>query len=344
MPEIRITEEESSFPIQARLQRITLRQAAEMLGDREIILTEEAAMELKGLEATMHRLHAGSNRDAKSDYDAKSDSGITSFSASTDSPFKTDTPVQEPVVRDNSNYPNPPPYDAAGPSSPPTGPPSARVNHLYIHRKNDGVRGNYTVDVDLVVPPQLLPDPAPEETMDNLRLSSNNGNVNADVALVGRGDKRASLVAKSKNGNVKFKLVSSIDSTTARKGSVTYNCDDSQLSRHSCSFRLVAESSNGNVTVYLPRDFTGPVTSSTDNGGLDLSNAIKQNYTPFSEDKKVAKGFIGDWSSSGYGEAMQAGAEWTGDEVVAGSKNGRVKLYYIDEFNAGGGFFSSWFK
>ncbi|KAG8950323.1 hypothetical protein FRC04_007765 [Tulasnella sp. 424] len=264
-----------------------------------------------------------SDRDAKSDYDAKLDSGITSFSASIDSPFKTDTPVQEPVVRDNSNYPNPPPYDTAGPSSPrPTGPPSARVNHLYIHRKHDGVRGNYTVDVDLVVPTQLLPDPTPGEAMDNLRLSSDHGSVNADVVLVGRGDKRASLVATSKNGSVKFKL----------------------LSRHNCSFRLVAESPNGTITVYLPRDFTGPITSSTDNGGLDLSNAIKQNYTPFSEDQKVAKGFIGDWSSSGYGEAMQAGAEWTGDELVADCKNGRVKLYYIDEFNAGGGFFSSWFK
>ncbi|KAG8975239.1 hypothetical protein FRC05_006182 [Tulasnella sp. 425] len=347
-----------------------------MLDDREINLTEEAAIMLKGLEATMHRLHAGSyeiscgiavppkiasiaarseeeaaslttraaalsephylqtpdinimilpsDKDVKSDYDAKSDSGITSFSASTDSPFKIDDPVREPVVRDNSNYPNPPPYDAAGPSSPPTGPPSGRVNHFYVHKGNSSVTGSYTVDVDLVVPPQLLPDTAPGEVLENLSLTSNNGSVKADVVLVGRGDKRASLVAKTHNGSAELKL----------------------LSRINCPFRLVAESWNGTVTVYLPRSFVGPVTSSTGNGRLDLSDAVKQNFTLFSDlDRRATKGFIGDWSSSGYGEVTQAGAEWMGDEIIAGTKNGSVKVRYIDEFNAsGGGFFSSWFK
>ncbi|KIO21614.1 hypothetical protein M407DRAFT_28822 [Tulasnella calospora MUT 4182] len=263
-------------------------------------------------------------RDAHSDLDAKSDSGITSFSASTDTTLKSDPPVQEPVIRNDSDYSNPPPYNTAGPSSPPpTSPPSARVNHLSIYRHNDSVRGSYTVDVDLVVPPQLLPDAVPGEALNNLKLTSNNGSVTADVVLVGRGDKRASLLAESKNGSVKFKV----------------------LSRRDCPFRLVAQSSNGTVTVYIPRDFIGPITSSTDNGGLDLSDAVKPNYYPFSEDRKAVKGFIGDWTSSGYGDILQSGAEWTGDELVVGSKNGRVKVYYIDELNAvGGGFFSSLFR
>lgn len=180
------------------------------------------------------------------------------------------------------------------------------------------------MDVDLVVPPQLLLNVVPGETTDNLKLSSNNGAVAADVVLVGRGDKRASLVAESKNGSITFKL----------------------LSRRNCPFRLTAQSGNGRVSVYLPRDFIGTLTSSTNNGRLDLSEGIKRNYNVFSDDQRAAKGFIGDWSSSGYGDAVQMGAAWTGDELVVGSRNGAVKVSYVDEFNSagGGGFFGSLFR
>ncbi|KAG9050160.1 hypothetical protein FS837_007459 [Tulasnella sp. UAMH 9824] len=266
-----------------------------------------------------------SERDAKSEHtDTVSDSGITSFTASTDPPLKVDTPAQEPVARYVPDSSNPPPYSIAGPSSPPLGAqPSARVNHLFIHKLNDAVRGYYTVDVDLVVSPQLFRNVVPGETADNLKLSSNNGAVAADVVLIGRGDKRASLVAETKNGGITFKL----------------------LSRRNCPFRLTAKSWNGRVSVYLPRDFIGTLTSSTDNGGLDLSEGIKRNYNIFYEDRKAAKGFIGDWSSSGYGHAVQSGAAWTGDELVVSSKNGRVKVSYVDEFNSSsGGFFSSLFR
>ncbi|KAG8993714.1 hypothetical protein FRB90_000614 [Tulasnella sp. 427] len=256
-----------------------------------------------------------------------SDSGITSYTDSSDAPFKADPPVQVPVGRDDSEYSNPPPYNTAGPSSPqPAGPFSARINHLYLSRQNDSVKGSYTVDVDLVVPAQLIPNVVQEDGADNLRLYSHNGNVAGDVVLIGRGDKRASLVAESKNGNVTLKL----------------------LSRTTCPFRLSANSHNGGVKVYIPRDFIGPLTSATDNGGLDLSDMVKRNHTPFSEDGKICKGFIGDWSSSGYGDVIQAGKEWKGDELVVGSKNGRVKVFYSDELNntsgpSRGGFFG-WFK
>ncbi|KAG9050162.1 hypothetical protein FS837_007461 [Tulasnella sp. UAMH 9824] len=265
-------------------------------------------------------------RDAKITHDARSDSGITSLSALTDTTVKSDTSAQEPVLRQDSGDANPPPYNTPGPSSPPSSnTPSARVNHLHLVRQGDSVSGRYTVDLDLVVPPQHLPNLADGEGLENLKLVSNNSNVSADVVLIGQEGKRASLVAESKHGNVKINL----------------------LSRGNCPFRLLAKSSGGTVTIYLPRNFIGPFTSSTENGGLDLSDAVKQNYTPFSEDRLAAKGFIGDWSSSGYGDidVVQAGTEGTGDELFASSKWGRVKVFYTDELNAaGGGFFSSWFR
>ncbi|KAG8897449.1 hypothetical protein FRC01_011331 [Tulasnella sp. 417] len=265
-----------------------------------------------------------SESDKSEHTDTASDSGITSFTASTEPPLKFDTPAQEPVARNIPDYANPPPYYTAGPSSPPlAAQPSARVNHLYIHKQNSAVKGYYTVDVDLAVPPQLLLNVVPGESTDNLKLSSNNGAVAADVVLVGRGDKRASLVAESRNGSITFKL----------------------LERRNCPFRLTAQSWNGRVSVYLPRNFVGTLNSSADNGGLDLSEGIKRNFNTFSEDRKTTKGFIGDWSSSGYGDAVQSGAEWTGDELVVSSKNGRVKVSYVDEFiPASGGFFSSLFR
>ncbi|KAG9044249.1 hypothetical protein FS837_008568 [Tulasnella sp. UAMH 9824] len=226
-------------------------------------------------------------RDAKSDYDARSNSGIASFSASTGTTVKADTPAQGPSFRPDSYNFNPPPYNTPGPSSSSTpSTPSPRVNHLHLIKHSDSVNGSYTVDLDLVVPPQLLPSPVDGETLENLKLGSNS-HVSADVVVVGQRKKRASLVAESKDGNVKINI----------------------------------------------------------NGGLDLSDAVKQNYTPFSEDRLAAKGFIGDWVSSGYGDVVQAGTEWTGDELVATSKWRRVKVYYSDEVNAtGAGFFSSWFK
>ncbi|KAG8913418.1 hypothetical protein FRC00_002437 [Tulasnella sp. 408] len=242
-------------------------------------------------------------RDAKSDYEARSDSGIVSFSSSTDTTVKADTAAQGPSFRPDSYNSNPPPYNTPGPSSnssPSSSTPSPRVNHLHLIKHSDSVNGSYTVDLDLVIPPQLLPSPVDGETLENLKLGSNS-HVSADVVVVGQRKKRASLVAESKHGNVKINI----------------------LSRDSCSFRLVVKK----------------------NGGLDLSDAVKQNYTPFSEDRQAAKGFIGDWSSSGYGDVVQAGTEWTGDELVATSKWRRVKVFYNDEVNAtGAGFFSSWFK
>ncbi|KAG8913417.1 hypothetical protein FRC00_002436 [Tulasnella sp. 408] len=256
------------------------------------------------------------DRDAMSAYDARSNLGITALK---DTAIKTDTPAQEPIFGQDSGDSSPPPYNTPEPSTAPSSnTPSARVNHLYLVRQGDSVSGSYTVDLDLVVPPQLLPNLADGEALENLKLVSNNSNVSADVVLIGQGGERASLVAESKHGN---------------------------LSRGTCPFRLVAKTSGGTVRIYLPRNFIGPFTSSTENGGLDLSNAVKQNYTPFSEDRLAAKGFIGDWSSSGYGDVVQAGTEWTGDELFASSKWGRVKVFYTDELNAAGsGFFSSWLK
>ncbi|KAG8903890.1 hypothetical protein FRC01_008941, partial [Tulasnella sp. 417] len=265
-----------------------------------------------------------SERDKSEHTDTASDSGITSFTGSTDPLLKIDSPAQEPVARNIPDNTNPPPYSTAGPSSPPlAAQTSARVNHLYIHKANSAVKGYYTVDVDLAVPPQLLLNVVPGESIDNLKLVSSNGSITADVVLVGQGDKRASLVAETWNGSITFKL----------------------LERRNCPFRLAAQSWNGRVSVYLPRDFIGTLNSSTDNGGLDLSEEIKRNYNMFSEDRKATKGFIGDWSSSGYGNAFQSGAEWAGDELVISSKNGRVKVSYVDEFvPASGGFFSSLFR
>ncbi|KAG8897448.1 hypothetical protein FRC01_011330, partial [Tulasnella sp. 417] len=148
-----------------------------------------------------------SERDKSEHTDTASEFGINSFAASTDPLLKIDTTAQEPVARNIPDYANPPPYYTAGPSSPPlAAQPSARVNHLCIHKLNSAVKGYYTVDVDLAVPPQLLLNVVPGESTDNLKLVSSNGSIAADVVLVGRGDKRASLVAETWNGSITFKL------------------------------------------------------------------------------------------------------------------------------------------
>ncbi|KAG8893445.1 hypothetical protein FRC01_013590, partial [Tulasnella sp. 417] len=145
-------------------------------------------------------------RDIKSGFDAKSDSGTTSFSASTGTPVGIDTRAREIAIGGGSGYSNPPPYRTAGPSTPSAGAASPRVNHLYFNRERDSIKESFTVDVDLVVPPQLLPTADEGRALDNLNLVSTCGSVTADVALVGQGKKRASLVAESKHGSIKFKF------------------------------------------------------------------------------------------------------------------------------------------
>jgi len=90
------------------------------------------------------------------------------------------------------------------------------------------------------------------------------------------------------------------------------------------SFDLKVMSTNGSVTVHIPRSFQGLLTVST-RDGISFSSQLSEHVTTFSEVNNIRKCFVGDLSS--WGEA----GEWAGDKVTAETQNGRVKVQFTDE-------------
>ena len=104
--------------------------------------------------------------------------------------------------------------------------------------------------------------------------------------------------------------------------------------------KLNISSANGAVDVYLPRSFTGPVQLKTGHGEIRNSNGIMPNLNIFSEVDRLQKSFLGDFKH----EEWTSDEEWQGDELIAETRNGSVKLHYMDEpLTATPGFFERLF-
>jgi len=94
------------------------------------------------------------------------------------------------------------------------------------------------------------------------------------------------------------------------------------------------------VRVYLPRDFSGPIITTTRNGSVKLSEAMKAQAMNFGDVRTGGQmRFIGDYS------AYRDAESWIRDEADIKSNNGSLSLYYNDEQpepNPVRSFFSSW--
>jgi hypothetical protein len=91
---------------------------------------------------------------------------------------------------------------------------------------------------------------------------------------------------------------------------------------------MTASSRNGSVAVYLPRSFHGFLTLSSANGSIVFSDAVSPNVTTFSHVTTTKRCFMGDLT------AVPESGEWSGDELVANSHNGKVKVFYVDEIKS----------
>jgi len=146
----------------------------------------------------------------------------------------------------------------------------------------------------------------------HLDLWSANGKVSADVELVrgngeaGRDGERVILKAESRNGSVTVKI-------------------NNPQNQH---LDLYAKSLNGSVHIYIPNPFHGPITASTKNGSVTFSEQIQKDLITFSERDGAKTCFLGEFEGSGFGKE---GMEWEGDVCVAETRNGSVKIWYIDE-------------
>ena len=182
----------------------------------------------------------------------------------------------------------------------------------------------------MTIPPTLLPpleDGIQESDRKNVQLESYNGSVDATVILVNDGKiptKRTTVSVQTQHGSVTARLVRLILSLSYR-----YLIGSQHAPAERPAIQLNAASYNGAVAVYLPRSFRGFLTLSSKNGSIVFSDAVAAQVATFSHVGLTKRCFMGVIA-----DALQDVGEWSGDEVVASSHNGKIRVFYVDEAKA----------
>lgn len=196
----------------------------------------------------------------------------------------------------------------------------------------------------VIATPLLPPEVAnlrPEDRK-NCYLFSRNGSVEAEITLLEKRSviprdvkrkKRTVLVAGSQNGHVAVRVVSP---SSNHQRSNTYSHPLSRQRRINdptsptpTPFQLGAASKNGQVKITIPRDFEGPLTLTTHNGSIKISDEIRQRISTDNHGNGTRRCFVGDVSLYVDGE------EWAGDVLNAESHNGSVYVNFVDDSPVG---------
>ncbi|KAG8997343.1 hypothetical protein FRB94_007698 [Tulasnella sp. JGI-2019a] len=188
-----------------------------------------------------------------------------------------------------------------------------RANHLYISENRAPIKGSWTVDPSMHVPQGLLPQVKnKKKKLDNLNFYSHQKQVHATLTLAGgREPTKSFLSAQSKQGPVTVEITS----------------------RTNQRFHLTAVSKRSHVTVYIPRDFEGPITFKYTKIPPHFSEGLLPQLTLFGRDNTQGTAFVGDWSKFGNGPKGKDGRydHWNGDELVVSAKRGLLRVCYTDE-------------
>ncbi|PPQ75598.1 hypothetical protein CVT24_010908 [Panaeolus cyanescens] len=199
-----------------------------------------------------------------------------------------------------------------------------RVNHLAITRTHASIKESVLVDPSLFVPvflrPPLLPGET-EESRRNLRIEAVHGNVWADIRVVGVGFGEGDRMFRGLGGSSNSTVVGDADdeeddddgSETVigapvkreRKGKRVFMQLKSthggiQAKIHGPPNRhpvvLHASATHGDIKLYLPRSFHGPVIIAHKHGLVRFSDALAQELTTFGEVDGIRRCFLGDFS------------------------------------------------
>ena len=170
-----------------------------------------------------------------------------------------------------------------------------------------------------------------EDDRKNLRLESHNGSVDADILLIegngegttkGPGPLRTTLSLNSHNGSIVARVVRRYNIHIKRQVLIFLQSDMG----HRRPVYITAKADNCSITLYVPRSFQGLMSLSSKNGSIVFSEQFSQRVTTFSDMSSTRRCFVGD-----LGSWVEQDSEWSGDEVVVCSHNGKVRVLYIDE-------------
>ncbi|KAJ6530797.1 hypothetical protein DFH09DRAFT_1183899 [Mycena vulgaris] len=232
-----------------------------------------------------------------------------------------------PESQTSVSAPKPPPAAAA--LIPPPPPDVKPTNFLSLSRGNSSIKGAYVIDPAVKTPLFMLPPLAADETAAtrrNVFLHTSNGAIDVDLFVVGTPEPAPDPAAApdSKRDGEKSKITVLLKSSN---GSIAARIHAAPPEARA-PLHLTAHTSNGSVTLHLPRAFRGPVTVRTRHGAVRLSDALAAQTTPFSEAEGTRRCFVGDFAG------WEGEGEWAGDELSVETSNGSVRLQYDAEAKA----------
>ncbi|KAJ6501167.1 hypothetical protein C8R47DRAFT_1109070 [Mycena vitilis] len=221
------------------------------------------------------------------------------------------------------------------------------VNHYSLTRANNAIIGTYVVDPRLDVLPTCIEEPLPgapqrlslpaashpEAKKSNLFLCTANGSISVDLHIVGDAPPASGSgpagegKQKEEEEKVEEKKVEEEKVDILMKsvnGAINVKLHASRTLRP--AFKLTAVTSNGTITVQLPRSFYGRLTLRTHNGIVEIDDALAKTTNLSGMGREIS------WSvrPSQNGAASAEGGGG-GDEVSLESINGHVKVQYDDE-------------
>ncbi|KAJ6526721.1 hypothetical protein B0H19DRAFT_544593 [Mycena capillaripes] len=245
----------------------------------------------------------------------------------------------------------PTPVQMSGPPAYSTIPASSAVladwsahpqNHIHISRIfGDLRRTRFTVDPNLHVPSSLLtaPEWEPSESYSfslrarpkpNLELAVTLGGIDADIHVLpftgrprlcpdGQCITESRLLYSRRSNSCQCPRYTALHAN-ATTGNVTLHVEAPPAAH----FSVHASSIFGQICVFLPRNFHGPLTIMSSLGAPNLSAELRRACAPISETGSARRWFVGDlaaWRDCGE----------HGDEAMVGTRFGGVWVGYVGE-------------
>jgi len=210
----------------------------------------------------------------------------------------------------------PPAYDEQGPqgstdSNNASNPDfvTAPTNFVAINEETS-IRDNYTIDTSLQ-PIHMNFGNAMPRHRHHLALDSGSGYIQTKIRLIGSNRETAMLVMQTKKGNIYVSVI-----------------------RSQQEFVLKARSIKGSLKIRIPRGFRGPIQATASSGDkIQFSDEMKKHIMPLSSSKGDWLGFLGPRKDPRRVHAQRHPNvnDWTGDKVIAVSKEGSISFAFEDE-------------
>ncbi|KAL1701092.1 hypothetical protein EV121DRAFT_212786 [Schizophyllum commune] len=179
-------------------------------------------------------------------------------------------------------------------------PPSKFVS---VTRRNNAITGTWAID------PTLPSLPGVAQPTSDVYIQSTNGRIAAEVTVVAHASRdmaqKTKMDLKTTNGAVKL----TVHAPERYKRTPLY---------------LAEHTTNGAVTLILPRSFVGPLTATTTNGRVKLSDGIVRSARDVQEGQRETKCMIGMGNGAGKDGMVL-------DEAIIRTTNGGVNVAFDDE-------------